>query len=344
MQIDGRVIEPYTDAYIIAEIGSTHNGEFERAKKSIDAAAAAGADAVKFQLFRADEMYTDAVDQEVYDHVVKIEVPYDWIPELAAHAEEQDVTFLTTPFDTESVDELDPYVPAFKVGSSSLSHVEFMQHLAGTGKPILASTGAQDLDDVRDARDTLTTAGCSEFAFLHCVSAYPTPLEDINVRAVATLREEFGDPVGFSDHTLDPGTAPTAAVALGASIVEKHFTLDRSQDGPDHSHSLEPDEFETMVDAIRATERALGTGAVTITDIERDWYEDARRSVQATRDLSAGETITSDDVGVHRSVGKRRGVDAKQIDTVLGATLVEPVAEGDGITEDLIERDGELSD
>ncbi|MFC4542227.1 N-acetylneuraminate synthase family protein [Halosolutus amylolyticus] len=328
--------------YVIAEAGSNHNGDLETAMELVDAAADAGADAVKFQTFRAESMYvensgtveTPKGERALYDIVADAEMPYEWIPELHDRCRDRNVDFLSSPFDERSVDELEPYVPAYKVASSVLSHHPFLETLAERDKPIVASTGAHDLADVREAVETMERSGVSDLVLLHCVSSYPTPLESANVRAVRRLAEEFDVPVGLSDHTLDPTTAPTAAVALGADVVEKHFTLDSSQEGLDHSYALEPDELTAMIDAIQDTETALGTGVVTVQSVEEDWYESARRTIHAARDISEGSWITSEDISILRSGHRERGLEPKHVDDVVGSVACTDIEKDQGISLD----------
>lgn len=344
MEIAGQPVGPDHPTYVIAEAGSNHDGDLETAKELVDAAAGAGADAVKFQTFRADRMYVEesgtvedeAGERSLTEVVAEAEMAYDWIPELAAHCDRRDVTFLSSPFDEESLDRLVDHVPAIKVASSLVSHLPFLDRIGETGKPVFVSSGAHEMREVERAVERLRDAGSGPVAVLHCVSAYPTPLEEAHVGTVSLLRERFDGPVGLSDHTLDPTTAPAASVALGGSVVEKHFTLDSSREGLDHSFALEPDELEAMVTAIRRTETALGSPGVVVRDVERDWYESARRSVQAVRDLSAGATVARGDVDLLRSGQRRRGLDPERLDDVVGAELARDVAAGDGVrAEDL---------
>jgi N-acetylneuraminate synthase len=260
-----------------------------------------------------------------------MEMPYEWIPELHEYCRERDVYFMSTPFDERSAEQLAEYVPAWKVASYTSSHHPFLRSLAKTDKPIIMSTGAHELDEVRESVDVLQGAGAAGLALLQCVAAYPTPIEEINVRVVKMLAEEFDVPAGLSDHTLDPVTAPAAAVALGASIVEKHFTLDKSMEGPDHQFALEPDELDAMLSAIRDTEAALGTGEKAVMDVERELYEKARRAVHAVRDIEAGQTITEDDVAVLRPGEQEKGLHPKFYDEVVGQTAARDIAKSEGI-------------
>jgi N-acetylneuraminate synthase len=337
--IGDRQVGPDQPTFVIAEAGSNHNGDLETAKELIDVAVDAGADAVKFQTFRAKDMYVEDSgeveylddDRSIYDIIESMEMPHGWIPELHDYCTERGIYFLSTPFDERSAEVLSKYVPAWKVASYTSSHHPFLRELADTGKPIIMSTGAHELDEVRESVEVLETAGTAGLALLQCVAAYPTPIEDINVRVVETLAEEFGVPAGLSDHTLDPVTAPAAAVALGASIVEKHFTLDKTMDGPDHQFALEPEELAEMVTAIRDTESALGTGEKSVLDVESELHDKARRAVHAVDDIAAGETLTAENVKVLRPGEQEAGLHPKFYDEVVGKTAIRDIQQSAGI-------------
>jgi len=341
-RIGDRPIGPDEPAYVIAEAGSNHNGDLEIAKELIDVAADAGADAVKFQTFRAEDMYVqesgevEYLDDErsIYEIIESMEMPYEWIPELHEYCHERGVDFLSTPFDDRSAAELEEYVPAWKVASYTSSHVPFLEHLAETDKPIIMSTGAHEFDEVAESVSVLRDAGVSDLVVLQCVAAYPTPLSEINVRVVETLQQEFDVASGLSDHTLDPVTAPSAAVSLGAAVLEKHFTLDKTMEGPDHQFALEPDELDRMVSAIRDTEAALGTGEKRVLEVEEELYEKARRAVHAVRDIEAGDEFTAENVNVLRPGEKDAGLDPKFYHEILGETAARDVEKGDGIQWD----------
>jgi N-acetylneuraminate synthase len=338
-EIGDRTVGPGEPTFVIAEAGSNHNGDLETAKQLIDVAVDAGADAVKFQTFRAENMYVEDSgeveylddDRSIYDIIESMEMPYEWIPELHEYCNEQDIHFLSTPFDEESAEVLQEYVPAWKVASYTSSHHPFLRSLAASEKPIIMSTGAHELNEIRESVDVLTSAGAEDFALLQCVAAYPTPIEDINVKIVETLVDEFEVPAGLSDHTLDPVTAPSAAVALGASIVEKHFTLDKTMEGPDHQFALEPEELSEMITAIRDTESALGTGEKFVLDAEDELYRKARRAIHAVEDIFAGETFTSENVKVLRPGEREAGLHPKYYEEILGKTATRNVKQSTGI-------------
>ncbi|MDL0131506.1 N-acetylneuraminate synthase family protein [Halobacterium salinarum] len=337
--IGDRQVGDDSPTFVIAEAGSNHNGDLELAKELIDAAVDAGADAVKFQTFRAEEMYVEDSgeveylddNRSIYDVIESMEMPYEWIPELHDYCRERDIFFMSTPFDERSADELAEYVPAWKVASYTSSHHPFLRYLADTDKPVIMSTGAHELDEIAESVSMLRNVGVSNLVLLQCVAAYPTPLSKINVRFVETLQNKFNVLTGLSDHTLDPVTAPSAAVALGATVVEKHFTLDKTMEGPDHQFALEPDELDQMVSAIRDTESALGTGEKHVLEVEEELYEKARRAIHAVRDIEAGDEFTTENVEVLRPGEKDAGLDPKFYDEILGETSARSIQKGDGI-------------
>ncbi|MCU4974981.1 N-acetylneuraminate synthase family protein [Halobacteria archaeon AArc-m2/3/4] len=338
--IGDRAVGPGEPTYVIAEAGSNHNGDLETAKELIDAAADAGADAVKFQTFRAEDLYVDdrgLVDDpedSTYALLESLEQPYEWIPELYEYCESRDIQFMSSPFDERSAAELAEYVPAFKVASFTLSHHPFLEELAEYDKPVIMSTGAHEQAEVEEAVGVLRENGVEDIALLHCVSSYPTSLEEINVRAVETLDREFDTVVGFSDHTTDPATAPAAAVALGASVVEKHFTLDKEMEGPDHSFALEPEGLVEMIEDIRSTEKALGDGSLSLLDPETGSANRARRRLFVSEDISAGERLTDATVDILRpGYTCREGLHPRYYDNVLGAETTRDLSAGDPLTE-----------
>lgn len=341
---EGGAIGPDEPTFIIAEAGSNHAGELDTAKELVDVAADAGVDAVKFQTYKAEDHivkesggieYLEGEDRSQYEIYKDTEMPREWIPELTEYAEKQGVLFLSTPAEENSADALDPHVPLFKVESFNLSNHPFLEYLAEKGKPIIVSTGAHEYEEIIEAGEFLEEIGV-EHVLLHCVSSYPTPPERINVRAVETLQNEFDVPVGFSDHTLDPVTAPAAAVALGASVVEKHFTLDREIDSPDHEFAIGPAELNEMVTAIRETESVLGSGELGMQDIEETGASIVRRFVQATEQINAGETITEENTEVISAGTQESGIEPKYYDQILGTVTTRTVEQWDGVKwEDL---------
>ena len=309
--LDGRTIGE-TPVYVIAEAGVNHDGDVDAALRLIDAAADAGADAIKFQTFDPEALASAAAPRAAYQATEedagadqlgmlrRLALPDAAWPRLQAHARKRGITFFSTPFDDGAADLLDRLdVPAFKVGSGELTNLPFLSRLAGYGRPILLSTGMATMDEVAAAVDAISAGGGPPIALLHCVSAYPADPADANLRAITTMRRAFGVPVGWSDHTLGLETA-TTAVAHGASLIEKHLTLDRDRSGPDHRASLEPDAFTSLVAAIRSVEASLGTGVKAPVAAEREIASVARRSLHWRRDLEAGAVVATDDLAALR--------------------------------------------
>lgn len=324
-------------AFVIAEAGVNHNGDMELARALVDAAAEAGCDAVKFQTFRAEALVTQDAEQADYqrDNIGKsetqlemlkrLELPFDEHRALIDYCDERDILFLSTPFDEESADFLDDLgLPAFKVPSGELTNLPFLEHLAAKGKPLLASTGMAYLSEVEQAVRTIR-AETGAFALFHCVSNYPARFEDTNLRAMATLRQAFNVPVGYSDHTLGI-EAPIAAVAMGAAIIEKHFTLDRTLPGPDHKASLEPGELSAMMRAIRNIERALGDGVKQPAASELAVAKVARKSIVARQDITSGTTITLDHLVCKRP---GTGLAPAMLDLVVGRGANRDIKQGE---------------
>ncbi|MCD4750470.1 MAG: N-acetylneuraminate synthase [Thermoanaerobaculales bacterium] len=308
VRLGDRVIGFGHPVFVIAEAGVNHNGDIELARRLIDVAAAAGADAVKFQTFRADKVISASAPQAEYqkantgkaesqlEMVRRLELGPGQTRHLRDYCDEAGIEFLSSPFDEESADLLEELgVSAFKVGSGELTNHRFLAHLARKGNPMLLSTGMATEDEVAVAFDLVGAEGCQELCLLHCVSAYPAPPAESNLRAMDSLRRRFGVPVGWSDHT--PGIhVSLAAVALGSSVIEKHFTLDRSMPGPDHAASLEPRELTELVRQVREIESALGDGVKRCMPSEENTAEVARRSVHVTKDLVAGHLLRADDL------------------------------------------------
>jgi N-acetylneuraminate synthase/N,N'-diacetyllegionaminate synthase len=333
--------------FVIAEAGVNHNGDAELAHRLVEAAADSGADAVKFQTFDPAALASASAPTAAYQRsagagqdqqamLARLALPADAWPALQAHAAELGLVFLSTPFDDASADLLDRLeVPAFKVGSGELTNTPFLERLARRGRPMIVSTGMADMAEVAAAVDAIRGTGNSHLALLHCVSAYPAEPGDANLRAMQTLRAAFGVWTGWSDHT--PGIElPIAATALGAAIIEKHLTLDRTMRGPDHHASLEPAEFRAMIDAIRTVEVALGSGDKRPTAAERDVASVARRSLHWARDLAAGQSIGGDDlVAVRPGTGLAPG----RAPDVVGRRTARAVTGGTIVAVDDIETD-----
>ncbi len=298
--------------FIIAEAGVNHNGELDMALRMVDAAAEAGADAVKFQTFETHRVISAVAPKAEYqarttgsaesqlDMVRRLELSAEAHYELLARCRERGVLFMSTPFDRKSVDLLDELgVPAFKIGSGEITNWPFLEYIARKGKPIILSTGMSYLSEVDEAVRIIRNAGGNQLALLHCVSNYPSDPADVNLRAMQTLAAAFQVPVGYSDHTLGIEVA-LAAVALSARIIEKHFTLDKNLPGPDHQASLEPHELQLLVNGVRIVEAALGHGRKQPAASEANTAAVARRSLVAAQDIPVGAVLTKDMIAIKR--------------------------------------------
>ena len=298
--------------FIIAEAGVNHNGDWETARKLVDAAVEAGADAVKFQTFKAEKLVCknaekadyqkETTDQEEsqFEMLKKLELTEDMHNQLLTYCKEKEILFLSTPFDVDSVDYLIGLgMDIMKVPSGEITNYPYLRKVAQTGKKVILSSGMSDLEEVKAAVAVLKEFGCRDVALLHCNTEYPTPYSDVNLNAMITLRNELGIDVGYSDHT--PGIEiPIAAAAMGARIIEKHFTLDKTMEGPDHKASLEPQELKAMVAAIRNVEAALGSGVKEPSFSERKNMAIARKSIVAKCNIEKGQVFTEDNLTTKR--------------------------------------------
>lgn len=333
MEIAGRRIGADHAPYVIAELSANHNGNFEQALGIVEAAKAAGADAVKIQTYRPDTITLNADTDDfiikgglwdgrtLYDLYEEAHTPWDWHKPLFEHAARQGITMFSSPFDPTAVDLLmDLNAPAFKIASFEVIDLPLIRYVASTGKPMVISTGMADDEEIEEAAQAARDGGCTDFVLLHCVSGYPAPAADYNLATIPDMARRWGVPVGLSDHTLDNATA-IASVALGASVIEKHFTLDRSGGGPDDSFSLEPKEFKELCTGARTAWEAVGrvdygqksseVGNVTF-----------RRSLYFVKDLKAGEIVTAESI---RSVRPGYGLPPKYAETLVGMRVTRAV-------------------
>ncbi len=335
--------------FVIAEAGVNHDGDVTIAHRLVDAAADAGADAVKFQTFDPGALAAAGAPTAAYQQAAGVAaddqlemlraltLPADAWAALQRHALERGIAFLSTPFDDGSAELLDRLdVPAFKVGSGELTNTPFIARLARRGRPLLLSTGMADMVEVAAAVDAVRANGDVPLALFHCVSSYPAAPADANLRAIETMRRAFGVPVGWSDHTQGT-TMPIAAVAAGATLVEKHLTLDRTRRGPDHAASLEPDEMAAMVRAIREVEAALGTGEKVPVDAERDVAAVARRSLHWASDLDRGAEVRDADLAVLRP---GTGMRPSLLASTVGRRTARAVRAGMAVAPDDLEPPG----
>lgn len=331
--------------YIIAEIGSNHNRNLDRARKLIDVAKESGCNAVKFQSYTADgiySIYTPRISEMAgrsrdgetpYELIKRIEMPIEWHSILKKYCDKVGITFCSTPFDETMVDVLESVsVPFYKVASYEITHYPMLKKIAETGKPIILSTGNSGLDDIERAVLALENNGCEAYALLHCVSQYPAKYTDINLLCLSTLRTAFDCVVGFSDHTTDY-LSSALAVSLGASIIEKHITFDRNDPGPDHPFSLEPQELKKFVQTIRDAELILGSSVKKVRSSEEENHKIGRRSILAAVDIKKGEIITSEKIIIKRPA---LGLHPKYMDLIIGKTAAKDIQKDRWLTWDCL--------
>ncbi len=327
--------------FVIAEAGVNHNGDMDIAKQLIDAASEAGADAVKFQTFKAErlvcknagkaEYQLDATDKSEtqYDMLKKLELSGQMHIDLMEYCDKKNVMFLSTPFDIGSVQLLAGLgMQIFKIPSGEITNLPYLREVAGQQKKVILSTGMSSMDEVKAAVNVLKGNGAEDIALLHCNTQYPTPASDVNLLAMVRMREETGLAVGYSDHTLGI-EIPIAAVALGASVIEKHFTLDKNMEGPDHKASLVPQELKKMVEGIRKTESALGNGIKQVSKSEKLNVQIVRKSIVAAVGIKKGEKFTEKNLTIKRP---GNGISPMRWDEILGMT-----ADRDYETDEMIQ-------
>jgi len=330
LKILDKKIGQNTPCFIIAEAGVNHNGDTDIAKKMIDIARTSGADAIKFQTFNAENIVTKYAEKAVYqkmrtgeeksqyEMLKKLELSFEAQKELSDYSKKQGIIFLSTPFDRASVDFLDRLgVPAFKISSGEMTNFSLLEQVAAKKKPILLSTGMATLGEVEQSVLFLEEQGIRDLALLHCTTSYPAPLSSVNLKALETLRCAFKKPVGYSDHT-EGIIVSLAAVAMGAVILEKHFTLDKEMPGPDHRASLNPDELKFMITSIRDVETALGNGLKRPHAVELDIQDSVRRKIVSSQSIKKGARISSDMLCLKRAGA---GLDPRFIDLVIGRKI-----------------------
>lgn len=346
LQINGREISFEYYPYVIAEMSANHNGKFDSALRIIDAAAKAGVDAVKLQTYRPDTLTIDCnspdfqieeglwAGRTLYDLYEEAHTPWDWHHPLFEHARKRGITIFSSPFDKTAVDLLeDLNCPAYKIASFEAVDHELIRYAAATGKPLIISTGMADADEIEEAVEVARSGGCQQLALLHCVSGYPAPAGDYNLRVIPDMQTRYGCVTGLSDHTLDNTTA-LAAVALGACIIEKHFTLDRKGGGPDDSFSLEPSQLQELCQCVRTAWEALGT-----VDYGRKSSETGnvkfRRSLYCVKPIKAGETLTREHI---RSIRPGYGLPPKMLSAIVGQKAAIDIAAGTALSNQLIQK------
>lgn len=345
-EIENRIVGGKSSVFIVAELSANHLQDFDVAVKTIRIAKKSGADAVKFQTYTPDTITIDVDDEHfrikqgnlwagktLYQLYQEAYTPWEWQPKLKEIAKDLGLICFSTPFDKTAVDFLEEMdVPAYKVASLEITDIPLIEYIASKGKPVMISTGIATLSDIEAAVNTCRKMGNDQIALLKCTSAYPAPLEDVNLRTIPNLADTFVTVVGFSDHTLGI-SAPIAAVALGAKIIEKHFILDRNLGGPDALFSLEPDEFRSMVSAVREVEKALGEVKYELTEKTKKSREFSR-SLFVVEDVKKGENFTDKNI---RSIRPGYGLHPKHFREIIGKKARRDIGKGTPLVWDLVE-------
>lgn len=326
--------------FVIAEAGVNHNGSLELAKQLVDVAVAAGADAVKFQTFKADKLVskvaqkaayqkrTTAADESQYEMIKKLELDENAHREIISYCQQRRIMFLSTPFDHDSIDMLNDFgMPIFKIPSGEITNLPYLRHVGRLGKEVILSTGMADLGEIEDALEILLKAGTprDKITVLHATTEYPCPIDEVNLLAIQTIRNAFGVKAGYSDHTQGI-EVPIAAVAMGACVIEKHFTLDCNMEGPDHKASLEPEELKAMIFNIRRVSQAMGDGIKKPSKSETKNMAVARKSIVAARQIKVGETFSDKNITVKRP---GTGINPMRWDEVIGQVAQKSYEEDD---------------
>lgn len=346
MEINGKKVGAGQLVFLVAELSANHGGSLEKACETIRAAAAAGADAIKVQTYRADTVTIDCDNDyftirggtiwdgaNLYALYQKAFTPWEWHGELQRVAHECGLGFFSSPFDDTAVDFLEEMnVPCHKVASFELVDLPLLKKVGSTGKPVIMSTGMASKEEIREAVDAVRGAGCGELILLKCTSSYPADPAEANLRTLSDLSVEFGCPVGLSDHTMGIAVS-VASVALGACLIEKHFTLSRAAGGPDSSFSLEPAEFKALVESVRIAEQSLGTIRYGGTESEEK-SKAHRRSLFVVKDVKKGELFTAENVRVIRPAD---GLHPRELDNVLGKTAAQDIAFGTPLSWELVD-------
>lgn len=343
-------LDDSSHTFVIAEAGSnwkcgSYEEDLEQAKKLIKVAVKAGADAVKFQTYKPETTYVESAGKseylaehginksinEIFEH---LSMPYEMIPELARFCQQENIMFMSTPFSIQDAKEIDPFVEIHKVASFEINHVRLIEFLADTEKPIIISTGASTFDEIDFAVNLVREKGNDMLVLMQCTSKYPSPIEALNLSVIPKMRSRYNVPVGLSDHSMDPFLAPVLAIGLGATIIEKHFTLDRKLPGPDHPFALNPPELELMIKTIRNAEKTKGSGKKEILGEEIELRRFATRSLQAVKDISKGDILKEGiNFDVLRPGNRTRGLEARFLTSLNGKRSKRDVKKGEGIIE-----------
>jgi N-acetylneuraminate synthase len=334
--------------YVIAEAGSnwrmgTPKRDMAMGRALIDVAVAAGADAVKFQTYRPETVYVAnagrsdylskaGITEDIQDIFADLAMPYEMVGELAAYCKERGIDFMSTGFSVQDLEAIDPYVQVHKVASYEISHRHLIDFVARSGKPLVLSTGASNLNDVAWALDRFRAGGGRDICVLQCTARYPAPMDSLNLQTLSTMQRRFGVAVGLSDHSREASTAPVAAVALGARVIEKHYTLDNLLPGPDHAFALTPEELRTMIAEVRAAEAGRGTGVKDVLEAEKELAAYARRGLQATRAIKRGEVLREGmNFAILRPGKQTPGAHPRHLEEVEGRKAARDIPAGSGL-------------
>jgi len=345
IRIADKLIGGNNPCFIIAEAGVNHNGSLGLARQLVDAAKEAGADCVKFQTFKAKDLVTKQAPMAPYQEsnidvpefqqpmLEKLELSHSHFEFLKNYCVAQGIMFMSTPHTEAAVDFLDHLVPAYKIGSGDLTNIPLLVNAASRGKPVILSVGMGTMSEINEAVTAMQQTGNKDIILLHCTSVYPTPPREVNLRAMVTIREEIGTVVGYSDHTTSVLT-PALAVAMGANVIEKHFTLDKQMEGPDHKSSLNPEELKQMVVAVRYTETVMGSASKHLTESERVVINVVRKSIVSAVDIPKGIKITEEMLIIKRP---GTGIPPKELGKVLGLTATRDITKDTLLSyEDLV--------
>lgn len=352
---NGRQIGDGYPVFVIAEVGSNwvvskdHDINVKTAKQHIDAAVEAGADAVKFQVFTADTVYVKNAGKSDYlsetrfskdinEIFNEMTMPYEMLPILKEYCDQKKILFMASPFSVAATKKVDEFVQIHKLASYEMNHIRLLDAFAECNKPIIVSTGAHTLEEVELTISYLRNKGVKDICITQCTACYPAPFSALNLNTIPVMKVKFGVPVGLSDHSSEAVTGPVSAVALGANIIEKHFTLDRNLPGPDQKYALEPQELRLMIKSIRNAEQARGTGIKEILPAEEELRAFAVRGIQATTDLKKGEMLKENfNISILRSGKNIRGMNPMLIDKISGKKVKRDIPSGEGIQEGDVE-------
>jgi len=341
-------IDNPSHTFVIAEAGSnwkvgTLEEDLDRAEKLIEIASLSGADAIKFQTFRSKTVYAENAGQIKYlqeklngksinDIFSDLSMPYEMLSSLSKLCDKHEINFMSSPFSVDDAKEVDKFVQIHKIASYENNHTELLKFIAETKKPVLISTGASTLEEISFAIETMKENNSGQLGLLQCTACYPAPMESLNLNSIPFLKQKYNLPVGLSDHSFDSIITPIVAIGIGATIIEKHFTIDRNLPGPDHSFALEPEELKIMIKNIRIGEKTIGVKEKKILDVEQELQKFAKRSIQAIKPILEGDKLNlGENIAILRPGNLSRGIEPRFLSDVLGKTATKKIKTGEGI-------------